>query len=1250
MRHLRVCLWTAFAVLGALAFTGQALAVAQLGNTGLRDFDARSANVSPTVAQRSTANALHASAHWNRFGTPSSLTRLGGYLSTGVAGDTAVAAARNWLGAHSALFRLASADGLVLHEDSRLADSKAHAVTFRQTYGGLKAVAGEGLVTVAVVPGASGWKVTFVSSTLSPDTALDGAADLSSAQAWTTAAANVGVHRSILAVRDAADSAGWNNLRVDGLKDIQRVKLGGFPLRGRAVPAYETIVSGASAAEPYAYRVIVDARNGAILSRTNLVDNAAQADAVTTTPFSGEVPEGDGACDVKKGPFPVAPGTKFIHGGAASPNPNNDMVLNVYHGTELVLSQDTLTNPETFHYEPPGGVPAGDWFVEICDFPGDGDGWHDPRTYTGEFITDDSPAYLARWKAFKANPPVNLLDAFPWNNPSTDTRSLWCWLSSATGCDIVVKNSASRGPWDYDQKANAPTFTTRGNNNVAATSWTHPFAPSPPAYSPTSPTRDYSFPWTNVWFTSRCAPVPNAPGTDFPPLTSWDADAATVNLFVQHNRLHDWQYFLGFTENTWNSQADNFGNTGPLQENDPLIGDVQAGALIPGVRDNANMITMGDGTSSITNMYLWQAFAGSFYPPCADGDYDTGIIGHEFGHMVENRMIGKGTGRNGFHAGSMGEAFGDLNGMEYQNENGFVPTSDENPFAVGVYATGNKTHAIRDYGMNWPRTGGFPAPGVFPEVNPLNFSDVGFDTPGPEVHADGEIWVAVNFDVRQAFGAKYNASFPVNDKTLQSKCANGVLPPENCPGNRRWFQLVHDAMLLMSTSPTMLDARDAMLASDVTRFGGANQAEIWNAFARRGFGRFAALHSAPDAPAFNDTEPVADFSSDHANNATITFDLRAKEGGGAVVGNVYVGHYEARVSPIADTNPATSNSGIDVNRDATAQFVPGTYEFLAVAPGYGFARFTAVFAPGQTRTVTVQMPTNWASAAQGATATGDGTNPGAAIDETEATNWFADGRNPADNTLSLIAGKKITVDLAGTAPHPITHVQVSAMISPGNNRFTALRAFEIWACHASGAVTCASDGDFTKVYTSAANAFPGDQPRPVAPEMILRDFAIPTTPATHLQLRVLTSQCTGNPAYQGDQDNDPLVNADCDSNVTAAASRRFVRAAELQAFTTDANVPGPPVVTPPPPSPQPPPKTKPKRHCVVPRTKGMLERRARGKIKRAGCRVGKVKRVASRKMRAGRVLAQSPRAGARRALGARVNLVVSKGRAARSTR
>lgn len=45
--------------------------------------------------------------------------------------------------------------------------------------------------------------------------------------------------------------------------------------------------------------------------------------------------------------------------------------------------------------------------------------------------------------------------------------------------------------------------------------------------------------------------------------------------------------------------------------------------------------------------------------------------------------------------------------------------------------------------------------------------------------------------------------------------------------------------------------------------------------------------------------------------------------------------------------------------------------------------------------------------------------------------------------------------------------------------------------------------------------------------MILRSFAVPRTRATHIQVRVLTNQCTGNAAFQGEQDADPANVTDC---------------------------------------------------------------------------------------------------------------------------
>ncbi len=183
-----------------------------------------------------------------------------------------------------------------------------------------------------------------------------------------------------------------------------------------------------------------------------------------------------------------------------------------------------------------------------------------------------------------------------------------------------------------------PTFTTVGNNARSAEAWTSPFTPGPTGYRPVSLDREYVYPWTNAWFTSEC-------GEAFVAGVSHDLSAAVTNLFVMHNRMHDWAYYLGFTERRWNAQDSNFG-TGGTAEGHPLIGNAQAGALDGGFpsylgRDNANMITLPDGISPITNMYLWQPLAGAFYAPCVDGDYDMAVIAHEYGHLIENRMIGK---------------------------------------------------------------------------------------------------------------------------------------------------------------------------------------------------------------------------------------------------------------------------------------------------------------------------------------------------------------------------------------------------------------------------------------------------------------------------------------------------------------------------------------------------------------------------------------------------------------------------------
>src|SRR4051794_13738704 len=184
--------WPAAVAAGlvALALPQGALGAADIlqARQGLADFDGRTGSVAPTAAQRSAVGALGARATWTRFGTVRSLIRDGGYLASGLSGDSA-SVARTFVANNETLFGLSDAGvaGLSLVADNRLAASQAHVVVLRQSFGGLPA-SQDGLITVGVV----GDKVAYASSSSAGDETLSNSPTLSAAQAWAAAAANVG--------------------------------------------------------------------------------------------------------------------------------------------------------------------------------------------------------------------------------------------------------------------------------------------------------------------------------------------------------------------------------------------------------------------------------------------------------------------------------------------------------------------------------------------------------------------------------------------------------------------------------------------------------------------------------------------------------------------------------------------------------------------------------------------------------------------------------------------------------------------------------------------------------------------------------------------------------------------------------------------------------------------------------------------------------------------------------------------------
>ncbi|MGP3911676.1 M36 family metallopeptidase [Nonomuraea sp. 10N515B] len=699
------------------------------------------------------------------------------------------------------------------------------------------------------------------------------------------------------------------------------------------------------------------------------------------------------------------------------------------------------------------------------------------------------------WEVFPANPRDDY--------SSTDTRQTWCY-QPGTGCDYVSGGDPATGKaWDVDHVTGEPTNTSLGNaartfeNRASGDPFTVGTRPNV-----ITPSRNYAFPWRNTWYEAKCNPaVLDQEGEN-------DLEAAIANLKGMHNRMHDWSYRLGFTETAWNMQADN-GDRGALG-NDPEQGNAQAGARVLSVRDNANQITGPDGVAPITNMYLWQPIAGAFYAPCVDGDYDMSVIAHEYTHAISGRMIGgPAAGWSGAQAGAMNESTSDLFAMEYLFEYGFRP-SGATPYVTGGYVTGDKVRGIRNYDMS---------------KSPLNYSDVAYDIVGQQVHADGEIWSATQFDVRTAFVKRYGDG----TSKQQRSCADGKTPVDKCPGNRRWAQLSFDALLLMASGAvSYVDHRDALLAADAMRFGGKNHDIMWRAFAEHGLGKGATSAGA------NDADPTPSFVNPVGKNGSLQLKPLGEAKDAAL--RLYVGDYEGRVVPVADTDPATPLAD-------TVEMTPGVYDFVVAGNGFGHRRLKFAVLPGVKLPLPLALPRNHASAASGAVASGDGVNQPKLIDETEATNWASLTGAPA--------GKSVVVDLAGEAPVPIRRVQVSAMLRPnigdaadpgGQNRFSSLRAFEVLAC-SSG---CADPANYTKIYTSPADAFRTTLPRPRGADMIFKSFDVRPAAATHLMLRVVSTQCTGNPLYAGEQDEDPNSATDC---ATASAQRDQVRAAEFQAFS-----------------------------------------------------------------------------------------------------
>ncbi len=277
--------------------------------------------------------------------------------------------------------------------------------------------------------------------------------------------------------------------------------------------------------------------------------------------------------------------------------------------------------------------------------------------------------------------------------------------------------------------------------------------------------------------------------------------AATVNLFYWNNIVHDVTARHGFDEVSGNFQQLNY--TGLGLGTDQVEADAQDGSGT----NNANFATPPDGQSGRMQQFIFD-----ITNPTRDSSLDSGIIVHEFGHGVSNRLTGGPANVNALNAlqsGAMGEGWSDWLGLMLTQLPGQLGPDAR---GIGMWVLGQP---ITGVGVRR-----FPY-STDMAINPLTLGDFNGGFPNNEVHNAGEIWAETLWDMTWNLIDRHGY-----DPDLYT----GV------GGNNKALDLVLLGMKLQPANPTFLQARDAILAADAVLNGSDNFEEIWEAFCRRGFG------------------------------------------------------------------------------------------------------------------------------------------------------------------------------------------------------------------------------------------------------------------------------------------------------------------------------------------------------------------------------------------------------------------------------
>ena len=223
--------------------------------------------------------------------------------------------------------------------------------------------------------------------------------------------------------------------------------------------------------------------------------------------------------------------------------------------------------------------------------------------------------------------------------------------------------------------------------------------------------------------------------------------------------------------------AQNAGATAAIVANNQATGIIVMGGTDATITIGSVFIAQGDGATlrSVAGVNATVKFA-DVQPLSVDGDIDSDIVYHEYGHGLTWRMIGR---MSGPLAGAIGEGMSDVLAVVINDNDRVAEYSFSDP--IGLRSA--------PY-TNYPRTYG--------------------DVAGTEVHLDGEVYGAIGWRLWEIF--------------KRDGLSRDLL-----------LDYLVDGMTFTPAAPKFEDMRNGILAAVAAR-GTGHECKVWEAFARYGVG------------------------------------------------------------------------------------------------------------------------------------------------------------------------------------------------------------------------------------------------------------------------------------------------------------------------------------------------------------------------------------------------------------------------------